>query len=179
MLMIRVLGKGLIPRGYGIAPRKDPFKADLTLIMTIMNTPGLKVEFINPDTMRPSPLTRDNVQKVYKRYEGRAKEIKKSDIAPPAEVPPVTPPVTPPVITPPSTPPVVTPPVTPDPVVPPVTPPVNDQVKTDEGKTEDSKETPVGTGENKEFTMTPVTKDDDKKDEQKDREKQPWKAKNR
>lgn len=69
MLKIQVLGKGLIPRGYGIAPRLEPFPADLTLIGTILTCSNLKVNYINPETNKPMPLTRENCQKVYKKYE--------------------------------------------------------------------------------------------------------------
>lgn len=41
MLQIVVLGSGLIPRGKGIAPCKDPFDADENLIKLIMNTNGM------------------------------------------------------------------------------------------------------------------------------------------
>lgn len=68
MLKIQVLGKGLIPRGHGIAPKKEPFSADLTLIGTILGTAGLKVNYINPETNQPSPLTRENYQNVYRKY---------------------------------------------------------------------------------------------------------------
>jgi len=65
MLKIRVLGQGLIPRINSVAPRMNPFPADLTLIKTIMNTPGLKVQYIHPETRRPYDMTRENVDKVW------------------------------------------------------------------------------------------------------------------
>ena len=68
MLKIQVLGQGLIPRGHGIAPKKEPFPADLTLIGLILGTPGLKMNYINPETNQLAPLTRDNYQKVYAKY---------------------------------------------------------------------------------------------------------------
>ena len=40
MLKIQVLGNGFIPRGLGIAPRREPFKADLLLIQTILASPA-------------------------------------------------------------------------------------------------------------------------------------------
>ena len=57
MLKIQVLGQGLIPRGHGIAPKKEPFPADLTLIGLILGTPGLKMNYINPETNQLAPLT--------------------------------------------------------------------------------------------------------------------------
>lgn len=68
MLKIQVLGSGLIPRGHGIAPKKEPFPADLTLIGLILSTPGLKMNYINPETGKLAPLTRENYQKVYQKY---------------------------------------------------------------------------------------------------------------
>lgn len=65
MLKIQVLGKGMIPRGYGLAPRTEPFSADFTLITTIMRTPGLSVNMIHPETGRVIPLTNQNVKRMY------------------------------------------------------------------------------------------------------------------
>lgn len=66
MLKIQVLGKGMIPRGYGLAPRKEFFKADLTLIHTILITPGLKVNAIAGDKI--VELTKSNVKKIWDKY---------------------------------------------------------------------------------------------------------------
>jgi hypothetical protein len=77
MLKIRVLGKGLIPRINVLAPRKDPFYADLTLIQLIMNTPGLEVEYINPDSGNPIPLTRENMKRVFIDYGNRPRSVSK------------------------------------------------------------------------------------------------------
>lgn len=69
MLKIQVLGKGMIPRGLGLAPRKEPFPADLTLIQTILNTRGdFKINFINPETGKFAPLTKQNCQQMYRKY---------------------------------------------------------------------------------------------------------------
>lgn len=73
-LKIQVLGKGLIPRGYGLAPRKDPFNADLTLIQTIMSTPGLIVNYIRPEDNKPIKLDRTNVKRVWDKYNNPAKK---------------------------------------------------------------------------------------------------------
>ena len=69
MLKIQVLGKGLIPRGHGLAPKKDPFAADLMTIGAILSTPGLSATYIHPEKNKALPLTRDNYQKVYKTYD--------------------------------------------------------------------------------------------------------------
>lgn len=68
MLKIQVLGNGLIPRGYGLAPRKDPFQADLTLIRTILSTAGLKVNMIHPETNRPVEITNQNLKRMWDTY---------------------------------------------------------------------------------------------------------------
>ena len=64
MLKIQVLGHGLIPRGMGIAPRKEPFYADLNLIGLILQTPGLSVNYVTSlGTLQP--LTTKNLKKVW------------------------------------------------------------------------------------------------------------------
>lgn len=68
MLKIQVLGKGIIPRGYGLAPRKEFFNADLTLIHTIMLTPGLKVNMLCPDDNKIIPLTNNNLKRLWDKY---------------------------------------------------------------------------------------------------------------
>lgn len=68
MLSIQVLGRGLIPRGHGIAPKKAPFPADLTLIQLILRTPGLSINYINPKTKKLSPLTNENLTEVWNRF---------------------------------------------------------------------------------------------------------------
>ena len=73
-LKIQVLGKGLIPRGYGLAPRKDPFNADLTLIQTILSTPGLIVNYIRPEDNKPVALDRNNLKRVWDKYNNHAKK---------------------------------------------------------------------------------------------------------
>ena len=68
MLRIQVLGKGMIPRNLGLAPRTEPFPADLRLIGIILATPGLSLKFIHPESGKPADLTRENFQAVYKKY---------------------------------------------------------------------------------------------------------------
>ena len=69
MLPIIVKGKGLIPRGHGIAPKLDPFYAGLNTITLIMNTRGMSVEFVDPRNKKSTPLTRDNFRQVYDEYQ--------------------------------------------------------------------------------------------------------------
>lgn len=68
MIKIQVLGRGLIPRMNVIAPKKEPFPADKTLIATIMSTPGLKVNFINPETGAPTELTKANLNRIWDKW---------------------------------------------------------------------------------------------------------------
>lgn len=86
MLNIVVLGEAvMIPRGYGIAPRKDPFKADLKLISLILKTGGLEPYFINPDTGVKTRLTMENYERMYATYgtEKKAAQV----VAPKVEAP--------------------------------------------------------------------------------------------
>lgn len=71
MLKIQVLGSGLIPRGYGLAPRVEPFPADLTLIQTIMATPGLSVNMIHPDDGHIVAITNANIKRLWEKYSGK------------------------------------------------------------------------------------------------------------
>ena len=75
-LKIQVFGKGLIPRGYGLAPRKNPFPADYVLIGTILNTPGLSVKYINPETGVPADLTKSNLKKIWDKYSNYVAPVK-------------------------------------------------------------------------------------------------------
>lgn len=65
MLKIKVLGRGLIPRGYGLAPCKEPFPADLMLIKTILSSPNLKVKMVHPSDGHLVDVTRKNVDKLW------------------------------------------------------------------------------------------------------------------
>lgn len=67
MLKIQVLGSGMIPRGFGIAPRKEPFNADLDLITIILQTPGLKMNYLDKNGQF-KPLDRTNVRNVWREY---------------------------------------------------------------------------------------------------------------
>lgn len=67
-LKIQVLGKGLIPRGLGIAPRKAPFNADLNLIQLILKTPGLQVRMVHPETGQLMNVTTQTLQRLWDKY---------------------------------------------------------------------------------------------------------------
>ena len=68
MIKIQVLGNGLIPRGYGLAPRTEPFAVDYTVARLILVTKGLTVNFVNPETKVLSPLTKSNIKDVFDKY---------------------------------------------------------------------------------------------------------------
>ena len=68
MLKIQVLGRGLIPRGYGLAPRKNPFPADFTLIETILHTNGLQVNMVHPDDGHLVAVTTHNLRRLWNSY---------------------------------------------------------------------------------------------------------------
>ena len=175
MIPIQVTGSGLIPRINTLAPRLEPFFADRTLIATIMKTPGLTVNFVNPGTGVITKLDRQNVDRIYKKYDSTS--TKKGDVpagkrpAAPATKPaaPITPPV------PPATPPI-TPPPAPAPEVkkeepkapaPPVQTPPAPEVKdeTKEGSTDKKAEQPgqqKGNQNGKPNGFKPVITDDKK-----------------
>lgn len=68
MLKIIVLGNGLIPRGLGLAPRKEPINADLNLIQLILSTPGLKVKMLHPEDGHLVDLTKSNLTSNWQKY---------------------------------------------------------------------------------------------------------------
>ena len=86
MLKIQVLGRGMIPRGYGLAPRKEFFNADLNLIGTILMTPGLKVNMLNPEDGKIIQVTNSNLKTLWNRYRSdinrpsKVVEVKKEDV---------------------------------------------------------------------------------------------------
>lgn len=69
MIKIQVLGHGLIPRGNGIAPRKDPILADRDLIKLILNSGSLKAIAINPKNGALIPLNFKNLNRVYTAFD--------------------------------------------------------------------------------------------------------------
>ena len=77
-LNIQVNGYGMIPRGYGIAPRKEPFPVtDLYFINLILNTHGLSVKFVNPDTNKLEDLNKNNLKKIWDKYSDYNSDVKK------------------------------------------------------------------------------------------------------
>lgn len=86
MLKIQVLGKGLIPRGYGIAPKKNPFPADLILIETILQTPGLKVRMQHPGDGHFIDVTTSNIKKLWNQYSDKYVKDPKAGMSTKVEV---------------------------------------------------------------------------------------------
>lgn len=84
---IQVLGHGLIPRGYGLAPRKEPFPADPLLIGTILQA-GFKVNALNPVTGKFEEMTKKNYRQMYNRLDGAKPVVKQEEKKP---EPPVDP----------------------------------------------------------------------------------------
>ena len=91
-LKIQVTGKGRIPRIGGLAPRKTPFKAEPDFIKLIMLTPGLGVNYLNPETNQFVKLTHVNLQAVLEKY-GNWDYNKQTTQAPTAPVAPKAVPV--------------------------------------------------------------------------------------
>lgn len=153
MLPIICEGRGLIPRGHGLAPKKDPFPASPSLIAIILTNPGLLPIFVDPDTKRKTPLNRNNYQRIYKAYEDRVRGKKPVVVE---EEPKEVEVQKPPVIQPPPPPPPITPPVVQQtPPVQPVIEPKEEEKKEEEKeeeKVEEKKDDP-------EFVMDPVIKE--------------------
>lgn len=88
-LKIQVLGKGIIPRGLGLAPRKEPFNAEYNTISVIVATPGLKVNMIHPDDGHLVEVTNKNLKRLYDTYSNYvpAKKVAPIKAAEKVEVP--------------------------------------------------------------------------------------------
>lgn len=82
MLKIQVLGSGMIPRGLGIAPRLEPFKADFSLLGTILGTAGLEVNYFNPATGKFEKLTKKNFRRVWDAYSNYKEDVKPVETKP-------------------------------------------------------------------------------------------------
>ena len=75
MIKIQVLGHGLIPRGNGLAPKKEPMEADLDLIKLMLNSGSLKLRAVNPNTGGTIPISFKNVDRIYKAFDGVVKKV--------------------------------------------------------------------------------------------------------
>jgi len=79
MLKIQVLGHGLIPRGYGLAPHKQLFWADKRLIQTILTDSRLSINMQHPVDGRLIPLNRVNLDKLWESYSDKYDTVNTSN----------------------------------------------------------------------------------------------------
>lgn len=85
--MIQVLGVGLIPRGRGIAPRKDPFPATQKEIELILNHGTLIPKMYNPKTNAFIQITSSNFNKLWNAFAKETVPAKRIINIPKAEAP--------------------------------------------------------------------------------------------
>jgi len=162
MLKIQVLGKGMIPRGLGLAPRMEPFPADRNLIATILQTPSMSINYLHPENGKLFPLTRQNMKTVLEKY-GKAtykNQEKVANTAPhtPADDEKAAPETEKPKEETPAKPPVSEPPK-------PVTPPQQPSVKVDPPKPAQDAKVEEKKDESKKDEPKADSKPGDKKDE--------------
>lgn len=79
-LMIQVLGVGLIPRGKGIAPKKEPFPATKKEIELIMEHGTLQPRMKNPNTGKFVEITSRNFEKLWNTFAVEREEKKNTII---------------------------------------------------------------------------------------------------
>lgn len=65
MLRVRILGSGLIPRGGGLAPKKEPILVDFNYLTILMYTRNLKIQYLDPDTNKFENMNLFNFKKIY------------------------------------------------------------------------------------------------------------------
>ena len=65
MIRVRILGKGLIPRGGGLAPKKEPIYVDLDYLTILVYSRNLRIQYLNPDTNKFEDLLLSNFKKIY------------------------------------------------------------------------------------------------------------------
>ena len=81
MLPVWVDGKGLIGRGYGLAPRKTIINAGKDLMEFFLSNPNITPVHVDPETKKSVRINRENYEKILQRYNEKRKE-KKVDITP-------------------------------------------------------------------------------------------------
>lgn len=88
MVKIQVLGSGMIPRLGTIAPKLDPFDADLEFINLILSSGGLRPRLVNPITNAKIDITSENAARLYKIWSDYKIPEKKAEpvLAPTAPV---------------------------------------------------------------------------------------------
>lgn len=75
MVKVIVLGHGLIPRGKGIAPCKEPFEVDKKTIKLMLQQGGLIVKIYNPNKDKFERCTFSNYEMLYDAYDGVIKKV--------------------------------------------------------------------------------------------------------
>lgn len=68
MIKVRILGQGLIPRGYGLAPRKDPISVDWRFLNLLLNYGSFKIQYLDPEKKQFFDVTNANAKKVYEKF---------------------------------------------------------------------------------------------------------------
>lgn len=85
MLKIQVLGKGLIPRGLGLAPRKEPFFADYrTIADIVMNYQNFTVNLVEGESNdQLTEITRSNIKKIWDKKVNNYEDTTSTPVQPP------------------------------------------------------------------------------------------------
>lgn len=65
MIKVRILGKGLIPRGYGLAPRKEPLEVDWNFLNILLNNGSFKIQGLDIDKKEFVEINLANAKKMY------------------------------------------------------------------------------------------------------------------
>ena len=84
MIQVRILGSGLIPRGYGLAPRKEPIWVDFKFLSLLLYSQNLKVQVLDPEKDQFIDMTLFNAKKLYDKY-NRTPEVKKPEVKQPVQ----------------------------------------------------------------------------------------------
>lgn len=71
MIKVRILGSGLIPRGGGLAPKKEPIYVDFDYLTILMYTRSLRVQYLDPDTEKFHDMTLYNFKKTYDKLSAK------------------------------------------------------------------------------------------------------------
>ena len=89
MIKVRILGHGLIPRGYGLAPRKEPLEIDWNFLNILLNNGSFKIQALVPDKKEFVDITIGNARKMYELLSRKRTEVKKVEVKPVSQVQPV------------------------------------------------------------------------------------------
>lgn len=65
MIRVRILGKGLIPRGGGLAPKKEPIYVDFDYLTVLVYSRNLRVQYLDPETGKFENIALNNFKKIY------------------------------------------------------------------------------------------------------------------